>query len=331
MKKFGVGIIGLGYSGLEHLKAYLMNPKTKVIGICDTNKELIESISKKYQVKLFDMSYEELLNQKDIDIISVCTPDHLHTHFAINALKSGKHVFCEKPMATKLQDCKDIIKTVRKTKLKFLTGQILRFAPFFISLKKIYDDGELGEASFTEADYLHDCRFLLSGWRSDPKINWDTILGGGCHPIDLLRWVVDDIEEVHAYTNKMDSNAAYLYDTIVLSIRFKNGCIGKVLIIIGCPRPYALNFSIYGSKGTLINNKLFLDKILGLTDFITVPLRVVSEFPYYGNEIDHLIDCIEKDEKPMVDEIEGGKTVATCLAGIESAKTGKPVKVMDAF
>lgn len=327
MQKFGVGVVGLGYSGTQHLNAYLKNKKVVVKGIYDINKNIIKSFSNLHNNGLKFISFEEMLKQKDIDIISICTPDHLHADQAIQALKAGKNVLCEKPMATTFEDCKKIIKAVRDTGKKFLTGQILRFSPYFIALKKLYDEGELGEAFFTESDYLHDLRSLASEWRTGKNKKWNPILGGGCHPIDLLRWVVGDIVEIYAVANKAVANANYLYDNIVLSLKFKNGCIGKAMISIGCTRPYALNFSIYGTKGTLINNKIFLEKILKMQDFMTIPLKTVEEFPYYNDEIEHLIDCLENNKKPLVDEIEGAKTVAVCLAGISSVKKNEPIKI----
>ena len=332
MQKVGVGVIGLGYAGLKHLKAYIQNPRTEVKGVCDKNEKLLHSISQEYGIKLATVDYEELVAQKDIDIVSICTPDHLHTEPSIKALEAGKHVFCEKPLATTIEDCRKIIRVVKDTGLKFLTGQILRFAPFFISLKKIYDEGELGEAFFAESDYLQDARFLLSGWRVDPQNPQDMVLGGGVHTLDLLRWIIGEIEEVHAFANKKSLvDTPLSNDCIILSLKFKNGCIGKGLISVGCIRPYALNLSIYGTKGTLINNKLFLDKIPGLQDFISIPLPIENEFPYFGKEIDHLLNCIEKDKTPLVDAVEGAKTVATCLAGISSIKEGKAVKVEATF
>ena len=327
MAKLGVGVIGLGYAGAKHLRAYLDHPDAEVRMICSQHPDKVPPIAKERRLP-HTTDYRKLLADDKIEMVSVCTPDHLHTEPVLAALKAGKHVFCEKPLATSLDDCRRIVEAVDRSGVKFLTGQILRFAPLFRSLKKLYESGTIGKAVFAESDYLHDIRFLLGGWRSDPASQWDLTLAGGCHPIDLLRWIVGDVEEVFARGNKLClTDLPSPADNVLLSLRFANGAIGKVQLTSGSPRPYALNFSIHGTKGTLVNNKLFTEQIDGLQDFIPLPLPQESEFPYYGNEVAELISAIREDREPAVTALEGAHTVAVCLAGVESARKGQAIKV----
>lgn len=330
MKKLGVGIVGLGYAGRKHFQAYESHPKVRIKAVCDLNKNRLQPFSEK--VELCTQNYEEMLKRRDIEMISICTPNYLHAAQAIKALKADKHVLCEKPLAPSIENCEKIIEVLEKRKhLKFMVGQILRFSPLFRAIKRLYDEGELGEAFFAESDYLHNVEGRIKEWWEDKRNPHFALLGGGSHPVDLLRWIVGDIEEVYALSNhKVLSDFPY-DDSIIMNFKFKNGCLGKVAIFLGCKRPYALNISIYGTKGTIINNKVFLSKIKELEDFITLPITILPEHPYFFKELSHFIDCIINDKSPLIDIREGAKTVATCIAAADSIKTGEPVKVRNNF
>ena len=325
--KIGVGVIGLGYAGAQHLDAYLNHPDVEVKMICAQHADKHRAVAELHGLP-FTTDFRDVMKDDAIGLVSICTPDHLHTEPALAAIEAGKAVFCEKPLATTLDDCHKIVDAAEKADVKFLTGQILRFAPLFRSLRKIYASGAIGDAVFAESDYLHDIGFLLGGWRSDPTTNWDLTLAGGCHPIDLLRWIVGEIDEVHARANKLCLTELPMpADNILLSLNFSNGAIGKVQLTGGSPRPYALNFAIHGTKGTLVNNRLFTQDIDELEDFIELPLPQEEEFPYYDREVDDLVQAITNDAPPSVSALDGARSVAVCLAGIESAAKKVPVKV----
>jgi len=99
-----------------------------------------------------------LINIKDIEIISVASPDFFHREHSVSALLSGKNVLCEKPLALNLEDCIEIIKAVKKSGKKFMIGQVCRFAPGFVLTKEIIESGEIGELFFVESEYAHDYR-----------------------------------------------------------------------------------------------------------------------------------------------------------------------------
>ena len=324
-----VGIIGLGYAGRQHLDAWLQNPEAEVKVICDQNEAIARPPAEEHNLK-YVKDYTELVRDKEIDAVSICTPDYMHAEQALAAVQSGKHVFCEKPLATNVLDCQRIVEAVDKSKVKFLTGQVLRFAPFFQSLKSIYTSGMLGEAFFAESDYIHDLRPFLSGWRCGAGTAGDLTLSGGCHPVDLLRWIVGEIDEVYANSNKLAlKEAPFPADNILLTLKFRNGATGKVQITTGCRRPYALNLSVYGTKGTLMNNKLYTEDIRLLEDFIDLPLPQKAQYQYYDKEIEELVSAIKEDREPSVSALEGARTVAVCQAGIESAARNCPVKVFE--
>ena len=208
-KELGIGVIGLGM-GRNMLKInHYPDSKLEVRAICDTDEVRLKEAASGLNVDHVTTDYKDLLDRADIDIIGIFSPDHLHGEQALTALRAGKHCICTKPMVTNIKDCEEIVRLVDETGLKFLVGQTCRFVPRFVAAKKLTDDGDLGEIILAEAHYVHDMRPVLdrTPWRyQSPQ---DFLYGGACHPIDLLRWFLGDVDEVFAYANCGDIDPRY--------------------------------------------------------------------------------------------------------------------------
>ena len=325
-KKLGVGIIGLGHNGEAHLKAYQANPFTEVIAVCDFSKEKVEKIKEKHRIKYGYTDYQ-ILKRDDIQITSVNTSDHLHAEPFIRSLEAGKHTFVEKPMADNISDLKKMVAASDKNPhLKTLVGHILRFNPLFIEIKKIIEKGILGKIFYLEGDYIHNLKYQADKERYNKqiKMNWYLekelpMVGGGCHPLDLLRWFVqDEPVEVQAYSNRITFQEMKNDSSVVAIFKFKNGVIGKVTALYEpvAPYAYANNIAVYGTKGTIIKDMICLDERKGFTKIKTTYLR---EHPYEP-EVNHFIDCILKDKKPLIDAREGARSAAAVITVSEALK-----------
>ncbi len=330
MKTLGVGIVGIGHAGREHFKAFGENPDAEVRAVWAPSRNRLDLFPGPGD--LFASSYEAMLDRKDIDIISLCSPNYAHADQAVMAVAAGKHVICEKPLATSLEDCERIVRAADKRReLKFMVGQSARFNPICKTIKRLYDGGDLGEAFYAEADYLHNIEKRIKDWWADSQNPHFGLMGGGVHPIDLLRWIVGDIEEVYALSNHKVIADFPHHDAFLMNFKFENGCLGKMAAFLGCQRPYQMNLAIYGTKGTVINDRLYLSKIEELEDFMPLPITILAEHPTFGEEMGHFVDCILNDKTPMIDLRDGAKSAATCIAGGESVETGRPVVVKNDF
>lgn len=331
MDKLGAGIIGLQMGSL-HLDAYAGHPEVEVMGICDLDEARMKEMAKKYSVGFTTRDYRELLGRKDIDAISVATPDYSHAEQSIAALEAGKHVLCEKPMTVTLENCRDIIRAAERSGCKFMVGQICRFAPGFRLAKKLIDEGRIGELFFVESEYAHDYSGVpgAGGWRKDPVKRREPFLGGGCHAVDLARWIAGDAEEAFAYANRRVLADWPVDDCTIASYKFKNGILGKVLVSIGCKRPYTMRSVFWGSRGTIISDntspsiKIYhagMEKL----EFADMAVDVASH--NVRAEVDEFVDCIRGRKQLLMDAREGARTVAACLAAVGSARSGKAEKV----
>ncbi|MCM8816433.1 MAG: Gfo/Idh/MocA family oxidoreductase [Candidatus Omnitrophica bacterium] len=328
------GVIGLGM-GMAHLKGYLENG-IEVAGICDTDRVLLENIQKKFGIPFATFDYRDLVGVQDIDIISVASPDYYHREQCVDGLMAGKNVLCEKPLALNLEDCIEIIKAVRKSGKKFMIGQVCRFAPGFVLTKQIIDSGEIGELFFVESEYAHDYRVAegVGKWRKDPRRK--PFIGGGCHAVDLLRWIVGDPIEVFAYSNHKCLVDWPVDDATIAIYRFENGVMGKVFCSIGCIRPYTMRSVFYGTKGTIISDNTSDHILLCSTryfkekssyNFAKIPVEIAHH--NVAAEIKYFIRRIENNEAVEMNETEGAKTVATCLAAVISSQENRKVDIRE--
>jgi predicted dehydrogenase len=326
-----VAVIGLGF-GRRHIEAYQGLPGVTVEAIVARNAERREQTAREYGIPAAYERYEEVLARGDIDLVSICTPDRLHARQALDALEAGVHVLCEKPIATTLEDASALLRTVRQTGLVYAAGHNYRFIPQFARLKALADEGVVGDLLLGESRYVQDLYGMETlgsdYWRfADPQ---DFYLGGAIHNVDLLRWVVGEIREVHAYSTR--GMPFYpLDDTYVSHFTFENACIGRLLLVLGARLKEKLCFdlNVYGREGVLratMGRSEVVQDVDRLEGQAPVALPVEGADPI-ALEIAHVVECLRAGKQPLVDVVEGAKGVAVCLAAIRSAREGRPVTV----
>ena len=331
-KDIGVGVIGLGMGRNMLAVNDDADSRLQVRAICDSNADLLNRVQTQHKLPFATTAYEELLARPDIQVVGIYSPDHLHMAQIEAAAAAGKHIICTKPMVVSLAEAQRTVDVVRQTGIKFLVGQTCRFTPAFMAAKKLYDDGDLGRPLFAEAHYVHDMRPVLdrTPWRGiHPQ---DLLYGGACHPIDLLCWFLGDVDEVFVYASCSGLDARYpadQHDNFLINLRFRSGVIARVLAVFGLVEPPLpmLGLGIYGDKGSMINEKVVLDKIEGQP---TLELKFPKEGGH-GREVwrymRHFEECLVEDKRPLIDEVAGAKIMATAAACWESIRTGLPAKV----
>lgn len=350
-----VGIVGLGGGGRAHIDYFREIKGVQLEGLCDVKNEALKEVVQNYKLEdiFTTTNYDDLLARKDIDVISICNPDPYHADCCVKALYAGKHVLCEKPMVTSIEECNQVIKAVEDTGLVFAVQHQMRFVPFFSGIKSIIDSGEIGDIFVLEADYLHNLMERArryDPWRLKPGNYHPPLLGAGCHFVDLFRWYnPSGVKEVFSYANHISFKDWPGEDCVMTLIKFNDGCIGKILTTFGCRRPMGHPIRVYGTKGTLVDNMLFEDR--GLKKLIYDPPldkreRLISwalnnvadryeQYPFslYEHElacinsIRNFFESIQKGTKPLIDVYEGAQTVAVCVAGGMSYQKKKPVEI----
>lgn len=336
--KIKVAVIGVHGFGSFHTEAFSKNENAELVGVCDINEEYAKECGEKYGVK-YTTDYDEILNDPEITAVSIALPDQLHCEYVIRALKAGKDVLCEKPLALRLEQCKEMIAAAKQTGKHLMVGQICRFTPSFVKAKELIDSGEIGELFFVETEYAHDYSHMKCEWRkNDPER--DGMIGGACHAVDLLRWIAGNPTEVMAYANHKMLTDWPTNDCTISILKFPNNVIGKVFCSTGCKRPYTMRTVLYGSKGTIIVDNTSprmtvfkseydgSDKILDVGAMgVEINLPVVVNNHNVSDEINEFCACIAEGREPVLNPEAGTATVSICLSIIESAKKGTPMKV----
>jgi predicted dehydrogenase len=242
-KTIGVGIIGCGGWANRQTPACKANPHAKIVGLADIKETAAESLARTHDIDAPIFSdYRELLAIKGLDAVIIMTPNNVHAPIAIAAAKAGKHVLCEKPMATKLSDAEAMVTAVKKAGVVSMTGYTKRF---FRGTRFLYD-------LFRSEDFgrvYHIRAFYFQSWLSDPNtpivwrlqrnITGTGVLGDlGAHMIDLVQYLVgDDITKVtgmmKTFINQRrsavdpgkDENVD-VDDAVMFGAEFKNGAMG---------------------------------------------------------------------------------------------------------
>lgn len=334
VEKLVVGVIGLGM-GRAHLEGAIKYG-AEIGLICDINEERLKEFGEKFEVpeEKWTKDWHDIVNNKDINVVIIATPDQQHREQIEACLEAGKHIMCEKPLALTREDIDAIVKAVEAhPECKFMVGQICRFTPAFVKAKQFIDEGRVGDIYFVESEYAHDYAHMFRGgrksWRADPIRNG--VVGGGCHAVDLIRWLVgDDPNEIYAHgTHKLLPEVPY-HDANLAIMKFDNEIMGKVFVSTGCKRNYTMRTLVYGTKGTLIfDNRsdtmqaFFVDEETG--DAPKEPEIIPIEINNHNAtaEFKEFADCLVNDLPIPTTVYEGAKTIVACLAIVESSNTGK--------
>lgn len=344
MDPVGIGILGSGPRGRSHAEYFNLIPNTRLMAFCDVEPGLAKTAAKDCEAKKHYQTYSELLKDSNIDLIVITTPDNQHAEHSLAALNAGKHVLSEIPLAYTYEECRKLIKAVERTDLKLFFGQQTRYWAIFKDIKRRVTEGELGNLYYVETEYLHN----MADWynRTPWRLDQTTMLGGGPHVVDILRWFIGEPVEVKAYSTNMGLGRPR-EDLTVALYHTEAGCIGRVLVAYGMIRPYSLSARLYGSKASfeqdtnpythtwynhISHDNTDTKKIIPVKD-PRVPKKV-REQPHseIHGDADYLqaleiIDSILYNTSPPIDVYEAARTTAACIAAQDSIKKGIAIRI----
>ena len=334
MEKVKFAIVGMGALAAKHIEGVKLKngDLCELVAICDINEAALKRRGNEFGIdeSCRYTDYAEMLKAGGFDAVIIVTPDQIHREQAIMALEAGYHVLCEKPLAQSMDDCRRMVEAADKSGKKFMTGQVCRKAPGFVKAKELVDSGEIGDLFFVESEYAHDYQFMKPEWRKDPVNLRYSIIGGGCHAIDLLRWIAGDPEKVSAFANRKVLTDWPVDDCTIAIMQFPNNVVGKIFCGIGVKRNYTMRTCLYGTKGTIIcdNRSDFLtlfrhavtDNGRNIYPDVKVPVEVKDH--NVAAEIRELALAIKNDTQVTCTVREGSNTVAVGLAAVKSASLG---------
>lgn len=277
MEKINVAVVGTGFIGPAHIEALRRLPHIEVVGLCEATLELAQQkaeilgIPKAY-------TFEEMLEDESVKVVHICTPNFLHYPQAKAALLAGKHVVCEKPLATKIEEAEELVALAEEKGLVNAIHFNLRYYPMVRQMKTMRENGELGEIYSVMGSYLQDWLSLQTdyNWRLEPDKSGDSraIADIGSHLLDITEYVTGlkitevmaDFSTVHktrlkplrpieTYSGQLLQESDYqeveinTEDHASVLIRFDNGNKGSVTVSqVAAGRKNRLNIEISGAK-----------------------------------------------------------------------------------
>lgn len=330
-KNLTVGIIGLGV-GEQHITGFEQHPACTVKRICDVDPKKLAEVGSRHPQIARSEREDEVLNDPDLDIVSIASYDQHHARQIETALSKGKHVFVEKPLCLYKEEARAIRQALKKhSGLQLSSNLILRKAPRFVDLKNSLQKGEYGQVYYLEGDYNYGrIHKILEGWRGTSDF-YSIIYGGGVHIIDLMHFLLDDVVvEVSAYGNKMvTKDTVFKYDDHVVSIlKFSSGVIAKMATNYSCVYPHFHRFSVYGTKATFENQPDCARKYTSRDPGVK-PESMESEYPgvHKGALITSFVEGILTGKPAEVTAEDVFKSMSVCFALEEAVKSKEKTPV----
>ncbi|HEX2324447.1 MAG TPA: Gfo/Idh/MocA family oxidoreductase [Chloroflexota bacterium] len=331
-----IGLAVVGVSGIARnclAAARAAGSGLALRAVCATDGGPLARAAGEFEVPFATGEFREVLDRPDVDAVAIYTPDPLHFPMIRDALLAGKDVVVTKPMVVSSEESAQVLALLRQTGRTLLVGETSRFDRRTLAARRLLEDGDLGRLTFGETHYVHDMRpvFDRTPWRYQEPHPKDFPIGSMCHPISLITSFFGDVEELHAYGihSGVDQRyPAHRQDTFIAVLKFREGGIGRVLGAFGIVEPPLPmeSLSLFGTKGSLVNNDLVLDRLPGHP---RLRLEYRGETGHGGQVqryMQEFVRCLRDGAASTSTALDGAKTVAVGEAIKESVRTGRPVQ-----
>jgi len=336
-KKLKFALIGCGRVSRCHADSIKRIKEAELIAVCDLVQDKAASMAKEYQVKCYT-NYHEMLSNEDLDVVNIITPSGMHAQHAIDIIRNyKKHIVVEKPMALRVQDCRNMIAAAKEQEVSLHVVMQNRFNKAVIKIKeaiekKLFAKPVLGTVR------LRWCRpqryYDRDPWRGTWAFDGGVLANQAIHHIDLLRWLFGDVDLVSgiAATRLVDVEVE---DTAATWLRFKNGALGLIEATTAArPDDLEASISILGENGTTVIEGVCANKIITWT-FDKINLEEFSENPPTVYGFGHMpflqavVDSILQRKPSPISGEEGIKTVQLISSIYKSIEDGCSISMAD--
>ncbi|MEW4308610.1 Gfo/Idh/MocA family protein [Rossellomorea marisflavi] len=340
MKLLKIGVIGCGsISKHRHIPEYMANEHAEIVAVCDIVKDRAQEMADQIGAKAYT-DYKDLLKDESIEAVSVCTPNALHAPISVDALKAGKHVLCEKPMATSTEEAEAMIVAANEAGRKLMIGHNQRFVPSHQKAKELISKGEAGKIYSFRTAFGHGGP---EGWSVDGKDSWffrkeEAFIGAmgdlGVHKTDLMRYILgEEFVEVGAFVETSSKENADVDDTAVCVLKTESGTIGTLAASWSYQKEDNSTV-IYGEKAVL---RLEEDPVNSLVvqystgEVVKYELGGIQTNDDGGQSasgvIDRFVTAVVEDVPAAVPGEEAMKSLQVVLGALESSKTKQIIRL----
>ena len=333
--KVRIGVIGAGRIGKIHIENLVYRvPDATVVAVADVDVENTKKWAAKYGITKVLAEPKELINDPKIDGVVICSPTDTHAEYVIEAARVGKQIFCEKPIAQKLDATKQALTAVEEAGVKLQIGFNRRFDANFKAIRQLVESGKIGEPHLVN---------ITSRDPAPPPLDYVKVSGGifmdmTIHDFDMARYLTgSDVVEVYAVGKVLIDPAikeAGDFDTAVTILKFANGAVCTIDNSRQAVYGYDQRVEVFGSKGAAAAQNETATKVT-----ISSESGVVSDKPLYfflerymesfAAEMHDFVACIKNDTTPPVTGEDGLQSLLIAMAATKSAKENRPVKLAE--
>ena len=338
-RKIRVAVVGCGRISKNHFGSIEKHAdEMELVAVCDIDAEVLEAHVERYGVKGY-RSMEELLHQeKELDLVAICTPSGLHSEQVILASGYGVHVMTEKPMATRWQDGIEMVKACDKAKVRLFVVKQNRRNSTLQMLKRAVSEGRFGRIYMVHMNvfWTRPQEYYDSAkWRGTWELDGGAFMNQASHYVDLLEWIIGPIDRVQAMTSTSARNIE-VEDTGVLNVRWRNGALGSMAVtMLTYPKNLEGSITVLGENGSVriggmavndIQHWEFADERDYDADIHSANYETSSVYGfghplYYHN----VIEVLRGRADPETDGREGLKSLEVLIAAYLSARDGQTV------
>jgi len=331
--RLNVGVVGLGRMG----RVYAANlaqrvPNARLVAVADTQADVAEALAKEFDIPKWYRDHRDLLNDKDVTAVIVVTSTSQHGTIVMDAARSGKAIFCEKPMSTSLQEAEQVLQCVATTGAFFQAAFQRRFDTGYVAAKKKVEAGEIGTPVLFQSTSRDPFRPPLEF--CDPKVSGGLIADMGIHDFDVGRMFMGDVRTVHAIGGALaypEMKPIGDIDNAVIDMVFESGALGVVQLSRNAVFGYDIRGEIWGTKGSIQIGYFRETPILVMTkEGIThdvVPYFMERFEKAYLAQIHDFVDNVLHDRQPSVTGADGIAAMRVSMAATTSLREGRSVEV----
>ncbi len=355
-KKFNISIAGCGKVAHLHAKAIANIPGARLAAVWSRTPETAKNFASIYGTKAYS-EIPKMVEENDIDLVIVCTPHPFHRQPAVEAAKAGANVLVEKPLASDLADCDEIISTCCESNVKLGVISQRRWYSPVMRVRQAIDSGKIGKpvlGTVTMLGWRDKVYYHTDAWRGTWKMEGGGVLvNQSPHQLDLLLWFMGDVDEIYGLWRNLNHPYIEVDDTALAIVRFKSGAIGNIIVSNSQKPGIFGKVHVHGENGASVGvqtdgGAMFIAGSTGVAeppvnDLWTVPgeekmlKKWVKEDTVIFNkhdptvyymqcQIEDFIGAVRNDTAPLVDGEAGRKTVELFTAIYRSARDNKPVK-----
>jgi predicted dehydrogenase len=340
MNKLNIAIIGCGWAGERHVRAFQQLPdRANISALVDNDEPFLNQKGSEWDISPLYTDYREVLSRDDVDAVSICLPHNIHAEVAIESARAGKHILCEKPMAVTLEEADAMIEAAEENGVKLMVAESARFQAINRRIKDLLDEGYIGKpillrqifmpGSPSKTGYVYPGR---RAWISDKHIagggQW---MVNGIHRVSVARWFFGEVESIYAVEYRPPEFELNIEANVCATMKFVNGPLGQIIFA-----PQTSHFGVFydtiihGDSGAIVVDKsdgklhVYGEKVNAADNHLS--MEVNQKKDTFVLEMEHFLDYVKKDAPCICDGVSERESLAIIVGGFKSMETGKEMK-----